>query len=479
MTGDPIERAQALQAAGKFLDAADIYAEMMGDVPERARMFLMIAEDALQRGDGTSAAGLAARAEASAAPDALADIAATFERARDMANAVRVNRRRTAATPEDARAWRDLGATLNKAGEIEDAEAATRRAIDLAPTDPVAHAHLAAIRRERRDQAGAMQAAGHALALDPSNAAHHVLKAELLLASGDLAAGFAEYEWRLKVAEVFAPARDLKLPTWDGGALDGSLLIVGEQGFGDVLQFCRFVPIAAKKASRTVLAVHPPLAPLLRSLPGVEVHAFNAAIAGPFAAAISLMSLPHVLATTDAPTPYLHASDDARTRWRDRVGGDGSKVGLCWRGNPEGGHDRGRSMTLDDLKPLADVAGVAWHAVQRDATADELAAWPAPFRDLGSKFETFDDTAAALDALDLIVTTDTALAHVAGAIGKPAFLLLRHVPAWRWGNEGERTAWYPSLRLFRQPAPGDWAPVVVDVVDGVVAAVRAAIEDAV
>lgn len=401
-------------------------------------------------------------------PTVLALAAAELLKARDYIGAAKIHRRRTEVLPQDPLAWRDLGDALNKAGLFEDAVEATERSINIDPDDPRAYAYLAAMQRNMGEMTAAISNAEKALDLDPDIAAHHVLMAELLLAQGDLAAGFREYEWRLNIPEVFAPAGQSGVPMWDGAATDGHLLLTGEQGFGDTLQFCRYALLAAARAERVTLVVHPALKSLVASLPGITVAAFNEPVDGAFTAAANVASLPHLFETTletvPGSVPYLQPSAAANEKWRHRITSeDGPRIGLAWRGNPSGSHDRGRSMMLGELAPLADIEDKSFFSLQRDADAEERAVWPGQLRDLGTGFDTFDDTAAALGNLDLVITTDTALAHVAGAIGRPVWLMLKRWPAWRWRLEGAGTPWYPTARLFRQPEIGDWESVVADV----------------
>ncbi|MBO6518982.1 MAG: glycosyltransferase family protein [Rhodospirillales bacterium] len=400
-------------------------------------------------------------------PQVLALAAAELLRERDYVGAAKIHRRRTEVAPDNPLAWRDLGDALNKAGLLEDAATATEHAIALDPEDPHAFAYLAVIQRNMGDMTAALSNAEKAIGLNPGIAAHHVLHAELLLAQGDFLAGFREYEWRLGVPEVFAPAGQSGLPMWDGAEIDGHVLLTGEQGFGDTLQFSRFALMAAGRAAGVTFVVHAPLKSLLASLPEITVVAFNEPVEGAFEATANIASLPHLFGITresvPASVPYLRASDAAREKWHTRAPlGAGLRVGLGWRGNPSGSHDRGRSVTLDQLIPLSGIEGVTFHSLQRDAETMELASWPKAIHDLGTGFETFDDTAAAVSALDLVITTDTALAHVAGATGHPVWLLLKRWPAWRWGLDGAETPWYPTMRVFRQPETGDWESVVAD-----------------
>lgn len=399
--------------------------------------------------------------------ETLAIRAGEYERARDFDAAIKINQQRTETFPKDPVAWRDLGSAFNKAMRFDAALSATEEAIRLNPKDPVAHAHLAVISRNLGDIDQALESAKKALELDPEIAPHHVLMAELLLARGDFKQGFREYEYRLMIPGVFAPATQAGVPLWRGEHIKGDILLAAEQGFGDTIQYARYARMVAERAENVTMIVQPELKPLLASLDGVRVSAFGEPAHGNFFAAANIASMPCLFGTTieTIPSePYLRPADDTLKRWQNIIKGDGFRVGIAWRGNDQGGHDRGRSMAIETLGALADISNVSYYALQKDASEDELAGWPNdPLTPLGPQLDTFDDTAAAIANLDLVITTDTAVAHVAGAIGQPVWLMLKCWPAWRWMLNGDTTPWYPSMRLFRQQDDGDWDRVIKDV----------------
>jgi len=285
---------------------------------------------------------------------------------------------------------------------------------------------------------------------------------------GDFARGLPEYEWRLQT--VAEPAIET-LPRWHGEpAAQRTLLIHAEQGFGDTLQFVRFVPLAALRAARVVLEVQPPLLPLLA--PVAEAWRVTLIARGaPRPAAdvqCPLLSLPLALGTTLATiperTPYLSAPPAYRRKWRGSIGGQAKrKIGLAWSGRIQ--QNETRSMPLAALEPLFALEGIDWIVLQPELTADERAALDGHPR--GGSIHRFDerigdfaDTAAIIERLDAVVSIDTSIAHLAGALRKPLWLMLPFAPDWRWCHDDTRSPWYASAKLVRQPRPGAWREVV-------------------
>ncbi|HIJ62008.1 MAG TPA: tetratricopeptide repeat protein [Rhodospirillaceae bacterium] len=302
-----------------------------------------------------------------------------------------------------------------------------------------------------------------ALALGPENQAVHVWLGLGLLALGQFAGGWAEFEWRFMKPQPWMPAELAVLPLWSGEALgQRPLLLHYEQGMGDILQFCRFLPLVTAGA-RVVLQVHRPLKRLLAALPGVERVIAHDEPPPPEAVRLPVMSLGRVLALTPDSVParaYLSADPAAVARWAGRLPGDGGvRVGLVWAGNPQHPRDRQRSLPFPLAQRLLGLPGITWYSLQVGPRAGDIAGGP-PLVDLAPELTDFADTAAALSALDLLVSVDTAVVHLAGALGRPAWVMLSHVADWRWGLTGETTPWYPSLRLFRQPREGDWEAVI-------------------
>jgi hypothetical protein len=265
---------------------------------------------------------------------------------------------------------------------------------------------------------------------------------------------------------LFEHFHHLGLSNWSGENLAGrTLLIYDEQGLGDAIHFARYVPLAARAGGKVVFAVRPALRRLFSCLEGISLVSVEEELP-PFDLHCPLLTLARFYGPSQdvppPPAPYLTADDGEVARWKARLGA-GPRVGLCWAGNPAYSRDRERSIPLDLLKPLFELQGIRWFNCQRDTRpADQplLHALGERLAPIARDFHDFSDTAAALSALDLIISVDTSIIHLAGALGRPAWLMLPAVPDWRWLLGRDDSPWYPSLRLFRQTAPGDWAGVV-------------------
>ncbi len=269
--------------------------------------------------------------------------------------------------------------------------------------------------------------------------------------------------------------RSWTVPSWDGDLFrDRTLLVHGEQGLGDHMMFVRFLPLVAARGGTVLLEIRAELHALLRtalsSCPNIELVVQGAALPA-FDMEVALESVPQRLgvdlADIPASVPYLHAEPERVARWRARLGRPPLlQVGLVWQGNPKAQADYGRSMPLELLEPVLAVSGASFVALQKEHGLEQLAGLAAryPIRHPGPDYDdgpdAFLDAAAILENLDLVVTTDTALAHLAGALGRPTWVLLKHAPDWRWLTGRDDSPWYPTFRLYRQPRTGDWASVV-------------------
>jgi Flp pilus assembly protein TadD len=353
----------------------------------------------------------------------------------------------------------DLADALRRTGALREVAPLARQAAALAPDRVEAWNNLANALRDIAAFDAAEVASRNALRLAPDHGEAHYNLALTLLTAGKLQQAWPHWEHRWRGVVGAAPR--FATPPWDGAALgDGTLYLHAEQGLGDTIQFCRYAPLAAARA-RVVLAVPPPLLALLRDLPGVaDVVELNAP-PPPFAAHAPLLSLPAAFGTTaetiPATMPYLRA-DPARTaNWHARLSGlAGRRIGLVWAGNPDFPFDAARSIPPAMLDRLAGVAHARFVSLQLGAKVRpslDLADWTGELCD-------FADTAALIAALDLVIGVDTAVIHLAGALGRPVWLLNRFAPDWRWGATGDTTPWYPTLRQFRQTDPGDWRPVL-------------------
>lgn len=376
-------------------------------------------------------------------------------------------------SPDLAEGYRNLGAVLTHLKRAVEAEPMLRVAARMAPESPEAHFNLGAALHDLRRLGEADCAYLEALRLKPDFADAHNNRAYSLLLAGRYAEGWREYEWRWRTSAMAGGRREFDAPRWLGEPLEGRVLLLhAEQGLGDTLQFCRYARLITG-ASRIVLEVQAPLVRLLRSLPGdMEIVAQGEPLPQ-FDLHCPLMSLPLALEATapDIPgdTPYLWADPVEAARWRERLAGfGGPRVGLVWAGNPHTGFarfaavDARRSMALAEMAPLAQVAGVQWVSLQTGAAAAQAQMPPngMTLADFSGELKDFADTAALIEALDMVISVDTAVAHLAGAMGKPVWMLNRYDSCWRWLLNLETNAWYPTMRIFRQPAPGDWASVL-------------------
>ena len=358
-----------------------------------------------------------------------------------------------AADPQDAEAQLNLGNAQAELDAPDLAERHIRRAIALDPAMAEAHASLGHLLTAQGRLAEALAAIGRAIALQPNMAAAHWNRGVALLLSGDMAAGWEEYEWRKR--RFPGSFTILPAPQWDGSPLAGRrILVLAEQGLGDTIQFARFLPLLAGHGARVAVECAGCLAPLLESIPGVSVHALGSRPAHDVW--IDQMSLPRVFGTMPETVPaargYLRADP---ARWAALLA-PGRRVGLAWAGNPLHSNDRRRSMPAALLAPVLATPGCAFVSLQVGARAGELAG----LFDPTDRLRDWADTAALVASLDLVITVDTAVAHLAGALGIPTWLMLPHAPDWRWMLGRDDTPWYSATRLFRQDRPGDWHGVV-------------------
>ncbi len=414
------------------------------------------------------------------------------------------------AEPERADGWTLLGILHKRRGQLSLAEKAYLRATQLQPGYADAWNNLGNLRRDREDKNGALAAYREAVRLNPDNAETlhnlgvalehfgdwddalaafdatvqrdpqhvdgHWNRALAHLLHGQFRQGFADYEWRF--ARRQPEPRDCPQPVWDGAPLNGrTVLIWAEQGFGDALQFLRFVPEVKRLATnggRVVLEVLGEMMGLVARIPGVDAvtqRGLPPQAIPAFDCHVALMSLPHVLGTTDGglPTlvPYVHA-DAARCRhWHQRLVEHGWQrerelaVGWVWAGNPNVKNDGQRSPRFAPFAPWLRLPGLRWFSLQKGDGQRDLAgqALPPNFVNLDAEIQSFDDTAAVIAELDLVITSDTSVAHLAGAMGKPVYVTLPFHHDWRWGLADGRSSWYPSAHLFRQTRRGDWSTV--------------------
>jgi tetratricopeptide (TPR) repeat protein len=414
-------------------------------------------------------------------PEAHSNLCATLRERGHLAEAEASCRQALRLRPEFSEAHGNLGNVLRDLGRPAEAEASYREAVRRGPDSAEAHSNLGAALHALLRPVEAAASYREALRRQPDYADAHNNLGHTLLLAGKLPEGWNECEWRWKTWQLVGAARDFRAPLWSGEAIgDRVILLHAEQGFGDTLQFCRYVPLIASGA-RTILEVQAPLVRLLSRLPGIAEIVSLGDRLPPFDLHCPLMSLPRAVGTTlhtiPAAMPYLDADPTRAADWRERLAGlPGLRIGLVWAGSARSevpeltAVDRRRSIALDLMAPLGEASGVSFISLQKGEPAAQADHPPAgmALHDFTAELHDFEDTAALVDALDLVISVDTAVAHLAGALGKPVWLLNRFDTCWRWLLNRDDSPWYPRLRQFRQPAPGDWNSVVRAVVDALV-----------
>jgi tetratricopeptide (TPR) repeat protein len=360
-----------------------------------------------------------------------------------------------------AEASNNLGNAVQEQGRLEEAEASYRAALRSKPKLADAHYNLGNVLRLSRRLAEAGACYERAIRLRPGYVKAHWNLAHVLLAAGDMQRGWEEFEWRWKKKDT--PPRCFPQPAWDGAPLDGrTILLHAEQGLGDAIQFIRYAELVKRSGGTVLFECPAKLAGLFETVQGIDALAPAGAPLPAFDVQAPLLGLPRIFHTTlariPAGVPYLAAGADCRSKWKERLAGyQGRKIGLVWRGNPQHAENRSRSLNPETLSPLAGVPGITWFSLQFGENGA-----PPPIHglvDLGPETEDFRDAAAAVEQMDLVISADTSMAHLAGALARPVWVLLACVPDWRWLLDREDTPWYPTMRLFRQRQPGEWKPV--------------------
>src|SRR5262245_45065940 len=372
--------------------------------------------------------------------------------------------------PHEAVFHSNLAHTLTLLGRPDEAEVSCRQALRLRPDFSDAHHNLAITLAAQGRFDEALAANAEALRLQPESPGARNCRALWWLQRGDFERGWPEYEWRWKIRGV--SRRSFRQPDWDGSPLDGrTILVHAEQALGDTLQFIRYAPLVRQRGGTVIVECQAPLLPLLRSCPGIDRLVAHKEALPDFDVQVPLLSLPGVFQTTlvtvPADVPYLFADPARVERWRRELGGEGFKVGIAWQGSLSFPGDRLRSIPLAHFAPLAGVEGVRLFSLQKGPGREQIRSTARVFAsagrlaltDLGERLDeqgAFLDTAAVMKTLDLVITSDTAIAHLAGALGVPVWVALSIGPDWRWLLDREDCPWYPTMRLFRQRRQGDW-----------------------
>ncbi len=468
---DVFTEAMALHRAGRLREAEQGYRKILAVYPGQPDVLHMLGVLIYQSGQNAAAAYMIGSAIA-AKPDIAAfhcNLGLVLKDLGNLEEAAASFRKASELTPDAAEPHNNLGIVLAAQGRWQEALAASGRALELDADFADAHTNIGHVNRQQGRLAAAIARYRTAIVLKPDFPEAHTSLAHALLQAGAFVEGWSEYEWRWRTRSMRSGRRDFVQPQWQSEPGGGRVLFIhAEQGLGDTIQFCRFAPLALTYGWQVVLEVQKPLRRLLAQLPGIKVIGRGETLPE-IDAHIPLLSLPHVLGIAEqniVEPPYLRADASLMDVWRSRLDDaakDGLLVGLVWAGSRTVANseiDRRRSIAPEMLAPLLRMPGVHFVSLQKDGPS-----MPMEFgvTDLMPKVADFADTAALIAGLDLVIAVDTAVAHLAGALGKPVWMLNRFDSCWRW-QEGRRDSlWYPTMRIYPQSRPGDWEHVVAQV----------------
>jgi tetratricopeptide (TPR) repeat protein len=503
--GKELEKAHAYQKAGNLKQAAEIYLQVLQNQPDNLDVAFMLGLISARLGSHDQAIkyfGEAIRIDPSYA-DAHYNLANVFRDRRQYHEAlssykkvlqiipdhaetyvsmgfifriqgrldeeVRCYRKAIQMNPSLAGAYYNLGHALADRGQLDEAIECYRKVIQISPDFLHAYSVLGLLLRIRGRNAEAENCYRSMIQLHPDNPEAHWDLSNVLLLSGNYREGWREFEWFRKKKDCMARQRSFMQPLWEGSEIKGKrILLHAEEGFGDTIQFVRYAPLVARMGAVVIVECQKELTPLVQEMDGIETALSYGDTLPSFDLHCPLMSLPRVfdtvLETIPATVPYLRANAGTVEHWGRRISHDPSyvKIGLAWAG---GGLPFKKSCPLDELMPLTQRDDVTLYSLQKGSASAQAKNPPGGMRltDLTEDIRNFVDTAALIENLDLIISVDTSVAHLAGAVAKPVWVLLPYVPDWRWLLEREDSPWYPTMRLFRQPSLGDWKSVIMNV----------------
>ena len=455
--------AAVLRKSGRLDEAVAEYRQIATLRPESAESQNNLGDAQLSAGqiDDAIASFRKALALRPDSPDIQFNLGNALARAHQPDEAIALLRRAEKIRPKDATIHNTLAGALMQKSQYDEAIALLRLTLKLKPDYPGAASDLGNALLAQERIAEAMAAYQAVLKTHPDFAQAHWNYALALLLTGDYSRGWPEFDWRWKLDGYKDVRPDDSRPIWDGSDPAGlRILLYAEQGFGDAIQFFRYASLVSRRGGKVIVRAPKPLLRLFRDSEEITVVPPDAPLP-PFDVHYPLMSLPRLFNTTmetiPAVVPYLRTNPELVESWKSRLPADPKrlKVGLAWRGRSI--PDPRRSIPLESLAPLREVPDVQWISLQIGAPAPQP---PISLVDISAQIADFADTAALMANLDLIVTIDTAVAHLAGALGLHVWTLLPFAPDWRWMLGLEKNAWYPTMRLFRQPRPGDWGNVL-------------------
>jgi len=465
------EKAQALPHAGKAQQAAALYQQILQAQPDHSDTLTMYGFLMFQCGRLEDALRLfeqALKVNPESARDWL-NCGIVLNSMKRYEDALASHERALQLDPEFPEAYLNRGVVLQEMNRFEEALASYDYAIKLRPEYADAHFNRGNVLRTLKRLDEAMESWGRTQTIMPNHAQAHFAEALCRLLLGDHARGWEKYEWRLRANANIVP-RQLPQPLWLGkeDIAGKTILLHAEQGFGNTIQFCRYAQHVTTLGATVVLEVQPPLATLMSTLEGPKKVLPRGEPLPDFDFHTPLPSLPLACLPTlgtvvPAQTPYLTAQPARMAIWRRECGSDKHmRVGLAWSGSPAHFNDRNRSMRLAQLSPLLENRQVTFVSVQKEVRDHDqalLADTPQVIH-FGERLQDFTDTAALIATLDLVITVDTSVAHLAGALGKPVWIMLPYIPDWRWLLDRPDSPWYPTAKIYRQPMAGDWPSLI-------------------
>jgi len=466
-----IQQALQLQCAGRLDEAEPLYRQVLDRDPRASDAWHLWGMIAFQRNEPMLAVERIEQALRLRPREPIyhSNLGLALHAAGRVEEALSHFRQAIKLSPSYSDAHNNLGVALREEGRLDEAIAAYRQALKLSPDDVSRLDNLAVALREAGQLDEAQTLWDRAMQLRPDDPELHFNRSLAFLLAGDYGRGWAEYEWRWQSKHSIGLRRHGEIPRWRGEDLAGrTLLLHGEQGYGDALQFIRYAPLVKARGATVVLECERPLMRLLSGAQGVDqVIALGEPL--PKVDFVSpLMSLPGVMGSTLETIPsargYLTVPATAAMRWAQPWSdAPALRIGLAWQGNPRHLRDQFRSIPLAKFASVARVPGVRLYSLQKGPGREQLATAGFPIEDLSEQITDFADSAAVVAKLDLVISCDSVPAHLAGALGRPAWVVLPFSPDWRWLLGRSDSPWYESLRLFRQRKLGDWTGVLAEV----------------
>ena len=468
-----LKKGVELHTAGNLKEAEEAYQKVLAIEPENpdAIHFLGVLAFNVNKNDIAKELITKAIQLSPNNPACYLNLGNVFQQDGDVKQAVKWYEKSKKLNPGNPKIYNNIGVALSKLGQLEESVINLKESLRLDPNYAEAYNNLSETYKFLGQYDNALKSSQKAVSLNPNFVAARWNQSIILLLHGDLQTGFKEYEWRWQRPQSQKRLFDTGT-TWQGQPLEGKTIFVyEEQGLGDTIQFIRYLPYVKNIGGRVIFEVVPPLVRLVQSFKGfdrlyVGISNIDTRPVDRFDFHVPLLSLPGIFNTTlealPRDTPYLFADNHLSKVWQARMGDESAyKIGIVWAGHPDHTNDMNRSVVLSRFKVLLDIPDVSLYSLQKEKYDrwTDMAPEEIFVRDFGDEVSDFADTAAIIDNLDLVISIDTSVVHLAGAMGKKVWTLLPFSPDWRWMTNREDSPWYPTMKLFRQTEPGDWDTV--------------------